>query len=95
MLFIGIWFLQESPRWLVEKDRFDEARVVLEKLRNDRDPEVIDLEFREIRDVVVADRVLGKTSWKSIISKPSWRRRLILGCGIQALGPLSGINVIN
>ncbi|RSL45787.1 hypothetical protein CEP54_014129 [Fusarium duplospermum] len=32
---------------------------------------------------------------KGILTKPSWRKRLLLGCGIQAFGPLSGINVIN
>ncbi|KAJ6003152.1 hypothetical protein N7451_005699 [Penicillium sp. IBT 35674x] len=31
----------------------------------------------------------------SILTKPSWWRRLILGYTIQAFGPLSGINVIN
>ncbi|KAF3137221.1 hypothetical protein TWF703_005143 [Orbilia oligospora] len=96
ILISGIWFLTESPRWLVEKDRFDEARQVLQRLRSDgTNDDEIDLEFREIRDVIAADRAAGDTSWKKIITKPSWRKRLILGCGVQAFGPLSGINVIN
>ncbi|KAF9891976.1 hypothetical protein FE257_002940 [Aspergillus nanangensis] len=73
----------------------DEARVILGRLRAKASPETIDLEFREIRDVILADRAAGNTSWKRILTKPSWRKRLILGCGVQAFGPLSGINVIN
>jgi hypothetical protein len=88
-------FLQESPRWLTEKDRYEEAIASLRKLRQGTDDELITLEFREIRDVILADRALGKTSWMSILTKPTWRKRLLLGCGVQAFGPLSGINVIN
>lgn len=79
----------------MEKDRHEEAMASLEKLRRGIDAETIDLEFREIRDVIAADRALGNISWTSIITKPSWRKRLLLGCGVQAFGPLSGINVIN
>ncbi|RYO26779.1 hypothetical protein AA0111_g7690 [Alternaria arborescens] len=95
VLLAGIFFLQESPRWLMEKDRHEDAMASLNKLRKGHDAETIDLEFREIRDVIIADRALGNISWTSIITKTSWRKRLLLGCGVQAFGPLSGINVIN
>ncbi|KAI9154884.1 High-affinity glucose transporter [Paramyrothecium foliicola] len=95
VLVTGIWFLQESPRWLMEKDKHEEARNVLAKLRNGENESRIELEFMEIRDVIAADREIGKVTTKSILTKPSWRKRLILGCAVQAFGPLSGINVIN
>jgi MFS family permease len=98
ILLCGIWFLQESPRWLMEQDRHEEALAVLHKLHDDgteSTKEYVELEFREIRDVIVADRNANEISWSSIFRKPSWRRRLLLGCGVQAFGPLSGINVIN
>lgn len=79
----------------MEKDRHEEAMQSLKKLRKGHDDDTIDLEFREIRDVIIADRALGNISWMSIITKPTWRKRLLLGCGVQAFGPLSGINVIN
>ncbi|KAH8725665.1 general substrate transporter [Phaeosphaeriaceae sp. PMI808] len=91
----GIFFLEESPRWLMEKDRHEEAMASLQKLRSGTDSETTELEFREIRDVIAADRALGEINWASIITKPTWRRRLLLGCGVQAFGPLSGINVLN
>ncbi|KAF1915643.1 general substrate transporter [Ampelomyces quisqualis] len=91
----GVMFLNESPRWLMEKDRHEEAIASLKDLRKGTDDELIDLEFREIRDVIMADRALGNIRWTSILTKPTWRKRLLLGCGVQAFGPLSGINVIN
>jgi hypothetical protein len=73
----------------------DDARQVLERLRSGQDPDAIQIEFQDIHDTIVADREIAQVSWKSIISEPSWRYRLLLGCGVQAFGPLSGINVIN
>lgn len=95
ILIAGVMFLNESPRWLMEKDRHEQAMASLKKLRKGTDDELIDLEFREIRDVIMADRALGNIRWTSILTKPTWRKRLFLGCGVQAFGPLSGINVIN
>lgn len=90
----GIWFLCESPRWLIEKDRLEEARLVLEKLHSTGDnEEFLDLEFREIRDTIVADKTRAQMTWKGLLAKPTWRRRLFLGCGVQAFGQLSGVNV--
>ncbi|KAL3422641.1 hypothetical protein PVAG01_06797 [Phlyctema vagabunda] len=96
IMAIGIWFLKESPRWLIEKDRHEEARQVLQALHgNGSNEEFIDLEFREIRDTIVAEKTLAVTSWRNLFAKPSWRKRFALGCGVQAFGQLSGVNVIN
>jgi hypothetical protein len=87
-------FIQESPRWLMEHRRYDEARRVLEKLHgNGHNQEFLELEYREIYDVILADQTLAIKSWKGLVARPSWRRRLLLGCGVQAFGQLSGINV--
>lgn len=98
ILVCGIYFLCESPRWLVEKDRHEEAHSVLTKLRNDGSLEsegLVELELKEIQDVIAADRLHNQTSWKTIFTKPSWRKRLLLGCGVQAFGPLSGSKSCN
>jgi sugar porter (SP) family MFS transporter len=92
---VGIWFLPESPRWLVEKERYEDARKVLEKLHgNGSNEEFLEHEFREIRDTIVAEKTVSVKSWKQMVSRPSWRRRLALGMGVQAFGQLSGINVM-
>ncbi|OHW99181.1 hexose carrier protein [Colletotrichum incanum] len=93
----GIYVLEESPRWLVEKGRYAEARRSLDKLRVGVDEKLIDVEYNEIRHAVRAQSALRENGhlWKAIITRPSWRRRLLLGCGVQAFSPLSGVNVIS
>ncbi|KAL5335824.1 sugar transporter [Aspergillus crustosus] len=82
----GIWFLYESPRWLVEREQFEDAKLVLHKLHGTGLSQgFLDLEFREIVDTITAEKQFA----------PAWRKRLILGMGIQAFGQLSGNNVIN
>jgi Sugar (and other) transporter len=96
MLMAGVWFLQESPRWLMEKDRYEDARIALQKLHgNGSNEEYLELEYLEIRDAIVAEKTVAVASWSGLLQKPAWRRRLLLGCGIQAFTQLSGINVIN
>ena len=94
ILSVGVWFLAESPRWLVEHERYEEAQGVLAIMHGDgNNQEFLDLEFREIRDTIVAEKAVAVKSWSAILTKPSWRKRLFLGMGIQAFGQLSGINV--
>jgi hypothetical protein len=91
---VGIWFLCESPRWLMEKDRHDEAKHVLERLHGTgSNAGFLELEFREIRDTIIAEKTRSAMTWRGLLSKPAWRRRLLLGCGVQAFGQLSGVNV--
>jgi MFS family permease len=88
----GIWFLVESPRWLMEKDRAEESRAALQKLHGTGDnDDYIELELREISDAIQADRAVTNIAWKQIFTRASWRRRLLLGCGVQAFGQLSGM----
>lgn len=77
----------------MEKDRIEEAKENLRRLHyNGQNDDFIELEFNEISESIAADRQQKSYTWKQILANPSWRRRLLLGCGIQAFGQLSGIN---
>ena len=88
LLLIGLYFLPESPRWLLMNDRHDEASKVLHRLHT---KEEADIELFQIHNQVLVDRTL-ESSYVSLLKKPSYRKRVLLGCGtwtfIQFTGPL-------
>lgn len=47
VMFVGLIFMPESPRWLVFHNRDDKAREVLAKTRR---PEEIEEELRDIKE---------------------------------------------
>ncbi|PMD24826.1 MFS general substrate transporter [Hyaloscypha hepaticicola] len=48
IVFIGCFFIPESPRWLASRDRMDEAAKIIYKYHGGEDNEVAKLEIREI-----------------------------------------------
>ncbi|KAJ1945958.1 hypothetical protein FBU59_002161 [Linderina macrospora] len=95
ILFVAMFFIPYSPRWLVDHDRFDEARTCLARLRaggDENDPAVAE-ELEEIKEAVRIERETAVRSYAELAKYPI-RRRVILGVVIQALQQLTGINVI-
>ncbi|MGQ5516453.1 sugar porter family MFS transporter [Halococcus saccharolyticus] len=87
VLAVGTYFLPESPRWLVENDRLDEARGVLARVRGTDD---IDEEIEHIREV-------SETEAEGDLSdllEPWVRPALIVGVGLAIIQQVSGINTI-
>ncbi|THC96104.1 hypothetical protein EYZ11_004426 [Aspergillus tanneri] len=98
ILVAGVWFLPESPRWLMEKGQFDRGREVLVCLHLKRDRsniDLVDMEFIEIRDSIAEEQRTAVPSWRQLLCSPAtWRRRVLLACGLQAFTQCSGTNVI-
>lgn len=72
ILCAGVFFLNESPRFLLEKGRDDQAREVLRSLHGDgsgdgSNDEFLEQEFREIKSAILADQQSNRTSWNSLI----------------------------
>lgn len=91
-------WLVESPRWLIQKGRLQEAQTVISRLfaRAPEDPEV--RVFMEgIAAGVQHEMETTKDSWHILFTsdKLHSRRRLILGAGTQFMQQWGGINIIN
>ncbi|UXI19877.1 mannose-1-phosphate guanyltransferase beta [Sarcoptes scabiei] len=90
-------FLPESPRWLVQKGRYDLAYQALTKFRYANTVEEdIRTEFASIKESCLnseRDRNNSK-SIKAIVSNPMVMRALFVGCLLMIIQQVAGINTV-
>ncbi|KAK5000699.1 hypothetical protein LTR66_000490 [Elasticomyces elasticus] len=97
ILICGLWWMPESPRWLLSKDRADEAWAVVQRLHvNPTDPNdhFAEDEFDQMRRQIELDRTF-KTSYKEIFTRPSYRKRALITMFLTYSLMSSGVLVIN
>jgi MFS family permease len=95
ILIAGILFFPESPRYLVEKDRSEEALRVLKKLHaNGTNDEWIAAEFNEIILTIEAEKAITAPGWLIMFKVKAWRIRLMHATLAQVFTQMTGINVI-
>merc|ERR1719341_1682341 len=97
ILLVGFFFCPDSPRWLVQVGREEEAKKALERLRNKGD--AVDQELREIKDMVAEDKKIeamteGSSAFKRAWKDPNVRKALLVGCSLQLFQQLIGINTV-
>ncbi|WP_080793749.1 sugar porter family MFS transporter [Corynebacterium pacaense] len=92
-LFIGMLRMPESPRWLVNNHREDEA---LDILRTVRTEERAHSELLEIQESAVdhAGAKKNRFTLKEIISSKWLVRIILIGTGVAVAQQLTGINAI-
>ncbi|KAM0749989.1 general substrate transporter [Meredithblackwellia eburnea MCA 4105] len=95
VLVIGMIFLPETPRWLMDHDRNEEALKLLASIHGGGDPnnELVQLEYNEIKDQIDFDRTQAARSYADLV-KPGIFRRVALGCAIQMWSQLCGMNIM-
>ncbi|KAI0312838.1 general substrate transporter [Amylostereum chailletii] len=95
ILSSGMIFFPESPRWLVDNDREEEALEILADLHGggDKRNELVQLEFEEIKGQVHFERTEGAKSYLDLL-KPGIFRRFSLGASLQMWSQLSGMNIM-
>jgi SP family galactose:H+ symporter-like MFS transporter len=86
-LIIGMWWLPDSPRWLISRSRVDEARKVLQRARMTSDVD------REITDIQHAMDQQGKGGIAGLL-QPSLRMPMIVGLGLAMFQQITGINTV-
>jgi SP family sugar:H+ symporter-like MFS transporter len=90
LFLLTLLLIPESPRYLVARGRYEEARVVLSRLFG---RQAADAKLRHIRSSIAADHA---PSFEDLIDRTSGKLRRIVwvGIGLAAFQQLVGINVV-
>lgn len=86
IFFTTLFFIPESPRWLIKKGKEKDALLILEKIQSEENAEN---EFKEIK------KMLGETtgSIKELL-KPGLRIALLIGILLAILQTTTGIDAV-
>lgn len=92
LLSIFMFFVPESPRWLLLHNKPDQARKSLESLRgNSLTPELLNEEFIEMQRGIEQEKELASSTSALDMFKGTDRRRTILAAGAIASHAASGV----
>lgn len=94
ILVVGMLNMPESPRYLVEKQKIDEARRSIARSNkiSEEDP-AVNTEVQLIQAGIEREALAGKATWGELVTgKPKIFRRVIMGIMLQSLQQLTGDN---
>lgn len=96
LLYLGTFIIVETPRWLLDHDHDIEGMIVIADLYADGivEDEVAKLEFRQIKENVLIQRVEGgERSYRYMFTK--YTKRVSVACFSQMFAQLNGINIVS
>ena len=96
ILFFGMMFLPESPRWLARKDRWEECLEVLTLVHGHGDPNsaFVRHEYQDIKDMCEFERNNSDVTYLELL-KPNMINRTHIGVFVQIWSQLTGMNVMS
>ena len=88
ILFVGMFFVPETPRWLIGRGREEEGREVLRKVE---EPELVEEAIQKIRTDIARE---SESAGYGEIFRPWLRTALFIAVGIMFFQQFTGINTI-
>jgi MFS transporter, SP family, galactose:H+ symporter len=90
-LGVGMFFLPDSPRSLINRGYKEKAKQVLTRIHGTSEAGLIEME--KISRIAKLDEDLGRVGWKELLL-PAVRPALIVGIGLAVFQQFVGINTI-
>ncbi|KAK1622958.1 lactose permease [Colletotrichum phormii] len=95
---MGVYFIPESPRWLMRRGRKDEARKVFADCHaggNLNDP-LVDFEMREVELTLGEEaEAMSQSSWLELVRTPANRKRTLIACIVGFSSQWNGVAVVS
>jgi SP family galactose:H+ symporter-like MFS transporter len=88
LFLFGLLLLPDSPRWLMMRERRDEAVSVLQRLRGD--PDIVAREAADIEEQLRTPQ----RGWRLFRENSNFRRSVALGVALQVVQQFTGMNVV-
>lgn len=80
VVLVWLWFIPESPRWLIDHDRSEEALNILarEHANGDINDQLVRYEYNEICQAIQFEKENKKSKYVDFLKTPGNRRRLLV-----------------
>lgn len=88
LFFAIIFFIPESPRWLIIKGKENTAQSILSIIY--KEIEMVQFQLSETKQMLQSE---VKSNW-SMLLKPNILKAVLIGCAIAILGQFMGVNAV-
>ncbi|KAF4125463.1 Sugar transporter [Geosmithia morbida] len=93
----SIWYLPESPRWLIAQDRTAEAAEVLCRYHDPTTPDspLVSRELAEIVQMIQSEKEAANMGWSALVNTSGNRKRTLIAVCTGLFAQWNGIAVVS